>query len=102
MTEEQKTAALSRARDGAAAAEKKIAISTTNYHVFRAGLLASKQGLRVEGIGSPTKRYFWVNAFIREYIATLYTERKTHRRILLLLIALAMALVAVVYLSHYL
>ena len=93
---------LIRAREGAAAAEKKIALSTTNYHVFRAGLLASEMGVPVEGIGSPTKRYFWVNAFIREYIATLFSERRTHRRMLLLLIALSLVLVSIVYLSHYL
>ena len=44
-----------------------VAFSTTNYHVFRAGLIATKQGLKLEGLGSSTKSYFWINAFIREY-----------------------------------
>lgn len=60
----------------------KIAFSTTNYHVFRSGMLAAEQGIRAEGIGSPTMSYFWINASIREFIATLYAERRTHLRIM--------------------
>ena len=58
--------------------EANIAFSTTNYHVFRAWLLADRQWLYREGIGAKTKSYFWINAFIREFIWTLYTERKKH------------------------
>ena len=68
------------------AAEPKVAFSTTNYHVFRAGCLASEQGFTVEGIGSPTKRYFWVNAFIREFIATLVSERRRHLKVVVTLL----------------
>ena len=25
-----------------------------------------------------TKRYYWINAFVREYIATIVKEKKTH------------------------
>ena len=32
----------------------------------------------MEGIGSKTKVYFWINAFIREFIATLVSERVKH------------------------
>ena len=53
-----------------------IGFSTTNYHVLRAGLIATEQGLKLEGIGSKTKTYFWINAFIREFIGTLYSEKK--------------------------
>lgn len=55
-----------------------VAFSTTNYHVFRAWLLANEQWLYWEGIWAKTKTYFRVNAFIREFIGTLYTERKSH------------------------
>ena len=44
----------------------KMAFSTTNYHVFRAGIIASNQNINIEGIGAKTKTYFWINAFIRE------------------------------------
>jgi uncharacterized SAM-binding protein YcdF (DUF218 family) len=62
----------------AGTADVKAAFSTTNYHVFRAGMIAETQGYCLEGIGSPTKRYFWINAFVREFIATLVSERRKH------------------------
>ena len=55
-----------------------IAFSTTNYHVLRSGFYAYKQGIKAEGIGSKTKVYFWVNAFVREFIATMVVKAKTH------------------------
>ena len=72
-----------------ASAEPKIAFSTTNYHVFRSGLLALGQGILTEGIGSPTKRYFWINAFVREFIAALVSERKRHILVIAGLVLLA-------------
>ena len=81
-------------------ADAKIAFSTTNYHVFRAGLLATAQGLSLEGIGSRTKRYFWINAFVREFIATLYAERKRHLLVLGALLAIIIAGLAMVYVSN--
>ena len=59
-----------------------IAFSTTNYHVFRAGNIAWDQGIDMEGIGAKTRSYFWINAFIREFIATLTAEKKKHFMIL--------------------
>ncbi len=55
-----------------------IAFSTTNYHVFRSGMLASSKGITAEGVGAKTVSYFWINAFIREFIATLVAEKKVH------------------------
>ena len=75
------------------------AFSTTNYHVFRSGMIASQQGFKLEGIGSKTKSYFWINAFVREYIAMLSEERKTHIKILAVLIALSLLMVLINYLS---
>ena len=43
--------------------DSKGAFSTTNYHVLRAGLIATEQGLKIDGLGSKTKSYFWINAF---------------------------------------
>lgn len=45
---------------------RKVMFTTTNYHVFRSGLLAGFVGLEAEGLGSKTKWWFWPNAFIRE------------------------------------
>ena len=55
-----------------------IIFSTTNYHVFRSGVIANNQGIDCEGIGSTTKWYFYTNALIREFIANLYEQRKEH------------------------
>lgn len=90
-------AALIRTRAGDGA---KIAFATTNYHVFRAGVLAWQQGIAAEGIGSPTRSYFWINAFVREFIATVYAERKNHLKILAVMLLLVVAMVALMYISN--
>ena len=65
----------------------KVAFSTTNYHVFRSGLWARRNGFPVEGMGSRTKWYYWPNAFMREYIALLKAGWKHELAALLLGIA---------------
>ena len=62
-----------------------IIFSTTNYHVFRSGVIANNQGIDCEGIGSTTKWYFYTNALIREFIANLYEQRKEHILIVLIM-----------------
>ncbi len=79
--------------------DAKIAFSTTNYHVFRAGLIAYEQGLKLEGIGNKTKSYFWVNAFIREFIGTLYAEKKKHFTMVLLILIFTVFLIVIIYYS---
>ena len=69
-----------------AAAQKpgaKLVFSTTNYHIFRSGLLARKAGLRAAGIGCKTKWYFWPNAQIREFIGLLASEFKINIALIL-------------------
>lgn len=58
--------------------DSKIIIVTTAYHVFRALLLAKKQGIKCIGIGSKTKWYFTLNAMIREFIGYLSLTWKKH------------------------
>ncbi len=77
-----------------------IVFATTNYHVLRAGLIASEQGLVMEGIGSKTKSYFWINAFIREYIGTLYAERKKHIFILLFIVVVIICMLLITYFAN--
>ena len=50
------------------------AFSTTNYHVFRSGVIASGEGLDIDGMGAPTKWYFWPNALIREFIGLIVDD----------------------------
>lgn len=80
--------------------DAKIAFATTNYHVFRAGLLATSQGLLLEGIGSKTKAYFWINAFIREFIGTLYAEKKKHLIFISLIVIILIIMIYFVYLAN--
>ena len=53
-----------------------VLLSTTSYHVFRAGVWAAKAGLDAEVIGSKTKWWFWPNAFLRECIGLLANRWK--------------------------
>ena len=77
-----------------------IAFSTNNYHVFRAGLLATEQGLKLDGIGSKTKTYFWINAFIREFIGTLYSEKKKHILVFTSILIAIIIMIGVTYLAN--
>lgn len=60
----------------------RVAIVTTAYHVFRALVIAKKQGLRCVGFGSKTKWYFTLNAVLREFAGYMKLTRKRHVRIL--------------------
>ena len=82
--------------------EPKLAFSTTSYHVFRSGVLAEQQGIHAEGIGSKTKSYFYINAFVREFIATLYSERRIHIRTIIELMTLVLVIVLSIYWSNVL
>ena len=62
-----------------------VAFSTTNFHVYRAGILASDAGLNADGMGARTKWYFWPNALIREFIGMLAREWKLHLAILVVI-----------------
>lgn len=73
-------------------ADAKIAFSTTNYHVFRSGIIATQKDFCPEGMGSKTKWYFWPNAFIREFLGMVVYTKFTLFGILLLLIALFVTL----------
>ena len=78
----------------------KVAFSTTNYHVFRSGMLAEKQGIKAEGIGSRTKSYYWVNAFVREFIATVIYEKTTHLAVAGVLFLINLVCVGMLYVSE--
>ena len=78
----------------------KIAFATTNYHVFRSGILAAQHGVDAQGIGGKTHSYFWINAFIREFIATMVSERKKHLRVIAALVAAILLMVGMVFLSN--
>ena len=75
--------------------EAKISFATTNYHVFRSGVIANEEGLEVEGMGSKTKWYFYTNALIREFLANLMQERKSHIILILIINISLLILIAI-------
>ena len=78
----------------------KLGFSTTDYHVFRAGNLAAGQGINAVGMGSRTRSYFRVNAFVREFIASLVYERRVHAKVLALLIGTVLVAVLLRWLCY--
>ncbi len=70
----------------------RVLFVTTNYHIFRSGILAAKAGLSAEGIGSRTVWWFWPNAFLRECAGLLHRRWKQELVFLLLLIIFFSAL----------
>lgn len=52
--------------------------TSNNYHIFRAGVYAEEVGLKIDGIGSKTARYYLPNAFLREFIAVALMNKRLH------------------------
>lgn len=57
-------------------ANAKFCLVTNSYHVYRALVLAKRQGLKCIGYGAQTKWYFTLNVFIREFIAYVVITKK--------------------------
>ena len=74
----------------------KVCYVTTNYHVFRSGILANRVGLTGEGLGAKTKWWFWPNAYIRECIG-FFSNRKL---LILYLAVLASIAAAIIQLTN--
>jgi len=51
--------------------EGPVAAVTNNFHAFRAALLLCREKVPGYAVGSPTARYYWPAATIREYVAIL-------------------------------
>lgn len=65
----------------------RMVFATTNYHVFRSGIIASDCGMKIIGQGAKTKWYFWPNAAVREFAGLLVRQRKKQAFILSAMIA---------------
>ena len=50
-----------------------VAIATSDFHIFRAKLLAKKHGLDAIGLPSVTSWYIWINSYLREFLAVIKT-----------------------------
>ena len=82
-------------------ADKSFAVVTNYYHVYRALVQARTLGFRCIGYGAPTKFYFSLNAFIREFIGYLYFKRKIHAIVLGVLTFLFIAAVLFVEIYYW-
>ena len=75
---------------------KDVAFATTDYHIFRSGVIATGQGYKqIEGIGAKSPWYYYYNALIREFIANLDAERKMHLSLIGILIFIQIAIVII-------
>ena len=75
-----------------------VIYSTSDYHVFRSGVLAREQGLDAEGIGSPTKWYYYSNALIREFVANVMSRKKEH---FILITFINVGILIIIFLGHH-
>ncbi|MFJ8623921.1 YdcF family protein [Kitasatospora sp. NPDC093550] len=50
-------------------------VVTNNFHAFRAALLARQTGVNGHVLGSPTARYYWPSATIREFAAVFLSHK---------------------------
>ncbi|WP_374207624.1 YdcF family protein [Streptomyces sp. XM4193] len=67
-------------------------VVTNNFHAFRAAMTARAAGVNGQVLGSPTARYYWPSATIREFAAVLWEHRVINLNIAVLLTALALVL----------
>ncbi len=72
--------------------EAKIAFSTTNFHVFRSGIIARQNDFEPYGMGSPTKWYFWPNAYMREVVGMMAYKWKSMVIVVIPIIAFLIAI----------
>ncbi|MFI8105509.1 YdcF family protein [Streptomyces sp. NPDC086023] len=62
-------------------------VVTNNFHAFRAAMTARRAGVNGQVLGSPTARYFWPSATIREFVAVFWEHRAVNLTISALIVA---------------
>jgi uncharacterized SAM-binding protein YcdF (DUF218 family) len=88
-TEENMTyskALMERARPG-----YRCIIVTSNYHVFRAAIIARRTGVNGQVTGARTAGYYWPSATLREFAAVFLTYRMVNGAICALIVAVPLA-----------
>ncbi|MDD9378523.1 YdcF family protein [Streptomyces sp. ZAF1911] len=70
-------------------------VVTNNFHAFRAAMMARKAGVNGQVLGSPTAKYFWPSATIREFVAVFWEHKIVNLGICGAVVALTAALAAV-------
>ena len=69
-------------------------IVTSDYHAFRAAVLARKLGIDAQAVGAPTAGYYWPSAVLREFVA-IVRENRVVNAVLLVLVAVPVPAVLV-------
>ncbi|MEU9302992.1 YdcF family protein [Streptomyces sp. NPDC048269] len=62
-------------------------VVTNDFHAFRAAMMARKTGVNGQVLGSPTARYFWPTATIREFVAVFWEHKAVNLGICGVLVA---------------
>ncbi len=66
-------------------------IVTSNYHVFRAAIIARRTGVTGQVTGARTAGYYWPSAMLREFAAVFLSYRVVNFGICALIVALPLA-----------
>jgi uncharacterized SAM-binding protein YcdF (DUF218 family) len=83
-------AIMDRSRPGA-----RCVIVTSNYHVFRAAILARRVGVNGDVTGAPTAGYYWPSAMIREFAAVFVSYKLINAGVCALIIVLPLGYAAI-------
>jgi len=70
-------------------------VVTSNYHVFRAAIIARRLGLNGQVTGARTAGYFWPSATLREFIAVFLSYKVVNLGICALIVMLPLAYIGV-------
>src|SRR6266699_5139260 len=70
-------------------------IVTSNYHVFRAAIVARRLGVSGQVTGARTAGYYWPSAMLREFAAVFLSYKAVNFSICALIVALPLALYVV-------
>jgi uncharacterized SAM-binding protein YcdF (DUF218 family) len=68
-------------------------IVTSNFHVFRAAMIARRLGVRGQVTGAHTARYYWPSATLREFAAVFLSYKAVNAAVCALLVAAQVAVV---------
>ena len=75
--------------------DSRCVIVTSNYHVFRAAIIARRVGVDGQVTGAPTAGYYWPSAMLREFAAVFWSYRAVNFGVCALIVLLPLAYAAV-------
>lgn len=62
-----------------------MVVVTSDYHAFRAGIIAKELGVKAQVVGAPTAHYYFPSAVIREYVGVVARSKWLHALVALTL-----------------